>query len=839
MDSWTPAALLPGLWIAALAALLAFVLRRGFDPVPRRCWAVWSGVLLVLFGPALFGGRVLLPLGYLTQLPPFHGIWPGEAPGNLLQSDLVLQIAPWLVRVRAAYAAGEWPLWNHLAGAGEPLHGTPQTLAFQPLAWLALPFPVAAAAGVIAALRVLLALVFTYLLLRRQGISELPALWGSLAFAVGGFLQLWLGWPLASSATFLPVLLYALVMVAQRGLGRDQALLAVATACVLLVGHPETGLHVALLGGAFALSRLASRPAGERLPLLRAWMVAGWVGLGLAAPAVMTAADYLPQSLRASLLAARHAPLRASDPLGGWRTPEERAHSAALTTARLLPIAAANAYGNNRFGRYWGASNMNEDAGGFVGTAALLACLLAFLPLGGASRLPQERVFLGAVLICLVVLARPPGVVKLLESLPVLRESYNFHSRLSMVLGFSIAYLAACTWERWLRSGLRRLPLALAATGLAALLLWGYLAHPDSASPHALAGLRYGTLTLQFAVLVAFAAALFRTRSSRAVATALTLLLATEMLVIYAPVNPTLSARLFYPETPPIAFVRQHLDSWYRMAGLGAVLRPNLPSVYGLADPRSSNPAKPAAYVEVLRSIDRFPERATDGFLRPEDPLYGLLGVRYVMAPPRRAMPAPLKVVLRRPTAWVYRRPGALPRLFLPTAAVRCPPGPKGSWPDCLRQVEEFGRLAVLRAGPPRWQAALPRASTLLLGGLTSEHLSARARLAEPRLLASSIFQDGGWKLLMEGKPRVTTLANGPFVATWLQAGESRLDLLYRPSGFILGMAALAMALLAAAALWLPPPSTQSDGSVRFSGRGVKASTPVGTGSPPTSPSGG
>src|SRR4029077_3906183 len=110
MDSWTPAALLPGVWVAALAALLALVLRRGFDPVPRRCWAVWSGVLLVLFGPALFGGRVLLPLGYLTQFPPFRGIWPGEAPGNLLQSDLVLQIAPWLVRVRAAYAAGEWPL---------------------------------------------------------------------------------------------------------------------------------------------------------------------------------------------------------------------------------------------------------------------------------------------------------------------------------------------------------------------------------------------------------------------------------------------------------------------------------------------------------------------------------------------------------------------------------------------------------------------------------------------------------------------------------------------------------------------------------------------------------
>src|SRR5262245_38359796 len=240
MPGWTPLDLLPGLWLALLALLLALGLRRWFDPVPARAWAVWAAALALLFAPALLGGRVELPLGCLAEAPPYTALWRGERPpGNLFQGDLVFQIAPWLERVRAAYARGEWPLWNDLAGAGEPLLGNPQSQALQPLALLALALPVAAAAGVLAALRVLLALAFSFLWMRRQGLAEGPALAGSLAFSLGGFLQLWLGWPLAGAAAWLPVLLYALARTDEVGARRDAVLLAVAGAGLLLVGHPE------------------------------------------------------------------------------------------------------------------------------------------------------------------------------------------------------------------------------------------------------------------------------------------------------------------------------------------------------------------------------------------------------------------------------------------------------------------------------------------------------------------------------------------------------------------------------------------------------------------------
>lgn len=777
MTHWSLPDLLPGLGIALLAAALGLALRRWFDPIPHRCWIAWAIALGILFGPALFGGRVLLSVGYLTQIAPFRLLWqePGPPPGNLLQSDTMLQITPWLNQVRQAYAAGEWPLWNALAGAGEPLLGNPQTQAWQPLVWPSLIFPRAHGLVVTASLRVLVALVFFYLLLRRQGISEPPALAASLAFGLGGGLLLWLNWPMANSAALLPALFYGIVVVDERGAIQDRVLLALAVMALLCAGHPETIVHGAALATVFALARLS------RQSVLR-WVVCVAVGGALAAPALLPAAGYLPQSLRASMLAARQQRIAAGEPA---------ATETAAPGSRLVPLLAPNAYGNSRFGAYWGESNSNEDAAGFPGTAAVLAAMLVLAPVG--RRFPQERLMIGASAVVLLVLAQPPGLDRVLNAIPVLRSSLTSHHRLLLVLGFCLAYLAACTWERWSELPRRRV---LAAAAIAAVLVvWAYGAHPGPG----LTGLRLASLAVQLGVLL-LAVMLRKPWGLAAV-------VAAELLFFHQPANPSVSARFFYPETPPIRFVRERLDPWQRMAGLGPALRANLPSMYGLADPRSSNPAKPVAYLEATSRINMTPERATDGFGATADPLYQLLGVRYLMTPVDSAVPGPWALVLRDASGWVWERERALPRVFLPHAALPCPAG--DAWSQCTEPIENFNREAAVR--PARsWAAAAPRASGLVLLDLRSTWLRARAGLAEPRLLASSIYQDGGWNVLRDGARQAPVEANGPFAAAWLPAGEARIDLLYRPPGFLAGMLLAAAALAAVAALWMAPPGQPS-----------------------------
>src|SRR5687767_7410349 len=175
MLPWTPVDLLPGLYAGALTILLWSGVRRWYDPVPVRVLAVFALVLLILFGPALFGGELLLPLDNLRGHPPFQNIPASEPHGNLLQGDLIQLVAPSLVAVRTELGKGKWPLWNKWVGEGMPLLADPQSQALQPIALAALPMPWPRAAGLMAVLRVLLALTFTFLWMRGQGLGEGPA----------------------------------------------------------------------------------------------------------------------------------------------------------------------------------------------------------------------------------------------------------------------------------------------------------------------------------------------------------------------------------------------------------------------------------------------------------------------------------------------------------------------------------------------------------------------------------------------------------------------------------------------------------------------------------------
>jgi hypothetical protein len=834
--------LLPGLYFLLLGAGLAAVLARWYDALPRWAAVLFLALPLALFWQTLAAGRILLPLEVLRLHVPFRELPPNPDGSIFLQRDLVHQMAPWILEVKRALLAGRWPLWNRRAGAGMPLMADPQSQPFQPLVLLGYPFSVCRAAAVSAALRVHLALVFTFLLLRRQGLGSEPALAGSLAFSLGNFLLLWLGWPIANAAALLPVALYAAALCDRRGAGRDFVLLAGAAAALLLAGHPETMLYALAMVSLFLASQAAARRTGRRRRffggtegagdalspslrrpvssfVLRAGLALA-VGAGIAAAPLLLAQAYLPTTTRAQQLRWQLArrplamlwdDLGRPDVLAGWRQRSE---------SRLLLTAAPRALGDQVAG-YRGHTNYFEDAGGFAGTGTLLAALLAVpaaaaapLAAGGRpGRLPQERLMLLVLAGSLALLAQPPGFDNLVARLPIAgATAAHDNGRLQLLVAFCLAYLAACQLERWARGAARPGPVAVTVTalGLAGVLAWGYLGHIPGGLGWRHDSVHLRWMWVQGAVLAASAAVL-AWKAARRPASPTPHLLAWlfcawvggELLAANGGANPPGPERLAFPVTPPVAFLMRHLGS-DRMVGMGKTFPANFPAFYGLDDVRIDNPSAPDAYLRVTRGLG--PPLALEPlFGRPGHPLYDFLGVRYVVAHPGAALPLPL--VFKDAAGWVFERPLPLPRLFLPERIQV----DQGQWAQgWLENNDDFARRALVslpREVGRHWRARQPGESSVAVAAVAAERIRGRASLVERRLLAASVYQDGGWHVLAGGAPVAGTLVNGAFAGAWLPAGDWDVELIYRPPLFLAGCLLTALAVALACACWVPVPA--------------------------------
>ena len=238
-----------------------------------------------------------------------------------------------------------------------------------------------------------------------------------------------------------------------------------------------------------------------------------------------------------------------------------------------------------------------------------------------------------------------------------------------------------------------------------------------------------------------------------------------ELLLLHRPANPPMPRRLALPVNGPLAFLRKNLRD-DRMAAFGRDFPPNLAALYGLADARVYNPTAPQAYVERIAPVVFAWWGEIPLLGAPGHPLYGRLGVRYLLAAPDAQLSFPLQRVFADADGSVWEQPRARGRLFV-----------------------EGGRAAD--------PIAVPR--------LESAWITARTQLGRAQRLGSSLYQDGGWRVLVNGRARPAEVEQGVFLAAELPAGADRVDLLYRPAGFLWGWVVAALGLAVGVAFFLPP----------------------------------
>ncbi|HET8799205.1 MAG TPA: hypothetical protein VFO89_16060, partial [Thermoanaerobaculia bacterium] len=229
------------------ALLLALALRRWFGPLPWWVAGIALALTLGFLHGAAFTPALPVPVDEVVRGYPYRGVLGAAESRNPLTNDTVKQILPWMQVVREELLHGRLPLWNRHQFSGYPLLANGQSAPFAPLFLATLFVPLPEQLVAMGGLKIFLALLFTWLLLRDEGVSPAAALFAAIAFAFSVFQTVYLYYPLATVSSMLPAAAFATLGCARhRHQRRWFVLLALVTATVLASGHPETAVHIGI-----------------------------------------------------------------------------------------------------------------------------------------------------------------------------------------------------------------------------------------------------------------------------------------------------------------------------------------------------------------------------------------------------------------------------------------------------------------------------------------------------------------------------------------------------------------------------------------------------------------
>ena len=775
------------LFVGVVYALAIWLARRAKVEIPIRVAIFFYAIVFVYLYLPLTQDYVNLPVDFLKTLPPWAHLVRDHKSSNGFMNDIVLQIVPWANQVRESWRSLHVPLWNDLSASGYPLLGNPQSSALSPLRLLTLPLSLAHAMTAEAAMKILIALTFTFLFCRRRGYSELASTIGAVAFGFSAFIIVWLHFPLITSACLLPAVMYMVDLLAEKITYKRFVAAAVVWAVMLFGGHPETAAHAFFLALLYVLwIVIVQRSTLNVKRFLGTLAIALVVAALLAAPLLAPFAESLTKSKR-------YQELQANPP--GVQVPFSDFPS---FVAMLQP----HFFGDPLHERVWGPAHPESITAfaGFLGVAAWFA-LLAHVIATRAWR-SHEMFFVLATLLVLGIVMSWPGVRDVFHF--VFRLAANARLRLLLALLFAIQTAAVAD----LIARGKRVAVLLGIAGASAVLVY-FFARTDFANAfrhdNALLAVLPSIIVLLLALIAVFA------RKRELVLMLLLVAVIAELWKVHGDWNPAVSMKWMYPRTP----ILEKLDSLLaqrppndpaRIVGAGPTFFPNVNGVYGYEDIRPHDPMANGRYIGVLRLVTGYD--SDDYFARWNNfdtRFLDYLNVRYVLAPWAGNLPPKFALVWEGRDGRIFENRDVLPRFF-PVRNVVIDFN-DASFYRRLRTMDDWAITAVLdklklenRQMHDDFFHARPVDSPVA----TSEIIEAkptqyRLHVKAPRysLIVSSIPWWPGWKVERNGARVEPIRVNGGFVGFAVPPGELDVKVWYDPWTFRIG-AIVAAATIAA-----------------------------------------
>jgi len=765
------------LYILAIYAIAIWVARRSGVDLPWRVAAFFYGVVLMFFWSVLTGDFVNVPVDCLKGLPPWTYLRREWYVINGEANDLPLQLVPWAHQVRESWKALHVPLWNALSGGGYPLMANGQSSALSLVRVLALPLPLGQALSAEAAMKILIAMTFTWLYCRGRRYSEMASTIAAVAFGLSGFLICWLHFAHATVACFAPAVLYCIDRLAERRtFGRFVFAAAIGT-LILFGGHPETAAHLFVFAAAYvAWMMFIERPRDlSRKKFIGS--LAGAVGVAtlLAMPYLATLFEALPHSMR--ILELTQKPPSGIVGGGDW--------------VSAILLLQPHIFGQVPLEKPWHSAGI-ELASGYASVLGFAACL-ALLVNAILTRTwrAREMFFVVATVFVAGAILNWPVFRHLLHF--VLPLAANGRVRLLLTLLLSIQIAAAIDL-------VRRLPMLIGIFVVSATLF--ALLH---VIPFPAQFWRDTAVLAMLPSLAVLAIATFAWKRESLLMLTLVAVVA-ELSFVGRDRNPAITDELLYPRTPLIHALdklraAQPPNNPFRIAGTGAVLYPNTQAMFGYDDIRLHDPMANRHYAEFLALTGglEITGRYHPWWEPSFDPtVLDFLNVRYVVAYRDAKMinPEHLRLVHEGLDGRIFENQSVLPRFF-PVRNIILD-FDKSRFAKRLQTHGDWSSTALLdrltmESGQqerdffqPRPEDA-PRATARIVAADPTDY---RLRIRAPRwsLIASSVPWWPGWKVERNGRRVDPIRVNGAFLGFAVPPGHSEVRVHYAPWTFRYGL---------------------------------------------------
>jgi hypothetical protein len=792
--------------------------------VPR--WLPWTVILssILFFGSDfIFAGKVFLPMDFLQTMRPWDQLFPTKMPiNNIVISDVTEFVYPYLHFVSQQLKAGNIPLWNSDIFLGLPTAMMTMTnFVMNPL-YLVLFWAFSPATGHGLAILIDLFLIasFSYLLLRERGLSELPALFGSLVLTFNGFLMVWLEFmsvDFSYAGTTISLYLFEKSLAERRT--RFPLLNGAVLGILLLGGSVQWVFFLVPLLGLYALSRTMElwdqrRPLWVRIRPLRCYLGPLLVGILIALPTIWHFFEYMQLSQRTT------------------RTFESmRAKMGTFYPELILTFLFPNFFGYQPGGAYFarGSStvvyqNYNE-MGVYMGVTTLVLAAFAY-------RVKSYRwtaVFWSSIVALAVIVAMKLPLLYFLMYRYVPGFNGMQPSRIFILLPPAFAFLSALGMESLLRRPLEAREASLVwkwLVGMVSSLMlaligthYYFLQHPLVIRGYSLAN-HFRVSNPDFVYPLAFLAAagagfiLYAKGRIRLpwLCLAFVALIIIDLVPFGLRVNTRVDRSMIFPMTTGFRYLKQDTEL-FRTLPIG--FRYNTFMAYDIETVGGYASMFPASYLELLSAMEAHEQPGAklgqqhQNYIGPRtltSTLLPMLNVKYVVAPSGADLPESLRdryELKHRSDIAIFQARRYLPRAY----AVHHYEQTSSRSETIKRMLEEDfdpAHLAIGEKPLPGFDrlskdVTPPLVSPIKVSRPTTDRFELDVHMVRPGIVVVSEQFFPGWEALVDGTDAELFQVNGVLMGLTVQAGNHHVTLRFMPKPYKLGIifTALTVGLIA------------------------------------------